>query len=464
MSRLVIVSNRVPVPRGRNEAAGGLAVALHDAVQRRDSLWFGWSGSNVTTDTQAEPRITKVGRTTFATIDLAESAYRGYYRGFANGMLWPLLHSRVGLSEFRRDDLKAYNAVNVAFAQALVPLLRPDDLIWVHDYHLFPLGQALRDLGITCPVGFFLHTPFPPPALIDCLPQSDKLLRSLSAYDLVGVQVEEDAENLNASLHGLDVPSRASAFPVGIDPEALAKAAGRAENGPEVVRLAESLDDRALILGVDRMDYSKGLPQRFRGFAQLLKRFPNHLSRVRYLQIAPVSRGDVAQYRVLRRELDELVGSIDGEYSDFDRTPLRYMTRSVGRATLAGFYRLADVGLVTPLRDGMNRVAKEYVAAQNPDDPGVLVLSQFAGAACELEGAILVNPYDPDEIAEDLDTALTMPMKDRQARWRTMRDAVWQNTAARWADRFLFALEQTTSRFAGRTPITGSVGPWEWTQ
>ena len=207
MSRLVIVSNRVPVPRGRNEAAGGLAVALHDAVQRRDSLWFGWSGSNVTTDTQAEPRITKVGRTTFATIDLAESAYRGYYRGFANGMLWPLLHSRVGLSEFRRDDLKAYNAVNVAFAQALVPLLRPDDLIWVHDYHLFPLGQALRDLGITCPVGFFLHTPFPPPALIDCLPQSDKLLRSLSAYDLVGVQVEEDAENLNASLHGLDVPS-----------------------------------------------------------------------------------------------------------------------------------------------------------------------------------------------------------------------------------------------------------------
>jgi trehalose 6-phosphate synthase len=198
------------------------------------------------------------------------------------------------------------------------------------------------------------------------------------------------------------------------------------------------------------MDYSKGLVHRFRGFAQLLRRFPDHRAQVRYLQIAPVSREDVAQYRALRRELDELVGSIDGEYADFDRTPLRYLTRSVGRATLAGFYRLADVGLVTPLRDGMNLVAKEYVAAQDPDNPGVLVLSQFAGAARELDGAILVNPYDPDEIAEALDTALSMKLEERRARWLTMRDAVWRNTAAVWADRFLFALEQTESNLARR--------------
>jgi trehalose 6-phosphate synthase len=226
----------------------------------------------------------------------------------------------------------------------------------------------------------------------------------------------------------------------------MALAAQRAERGPEVVRLAESLANRALIVGVDRMDYTKGLPHRFRGFAQLLKRFPEHLNRVRYLQIAPVSRGDVAQYRALRRELDELVGSIDGEYADFDRTPLRYLTRSVGRATLAGFYRLAQVGLVTPLRDGMNLVAKEYVAAQRSDDPGVLVLSRFAGAAQELDGALLVNPYDPDEIAEALNAALSMPLVDRQARWRTMRDAVWRNTAAAWADRFLFELENVAPR------------------
>jgi trehalose 6-phosphate synthase len=265
---------------------------------------------------------------------------------------------------------------------------------------------------------------------------------------VVGVQVAEDAENLNALFHGLDISTRASAFPVGIDPEALSKAARRAENGPEVTRLAESLADRALILGVDRMDYSKGLPHRFRGFSQLLRRFPDHRNRVRYLQIAPVSRGDVAQYRALRRELDELVGRIDGEYADFDRTPLRYLTRSVGRATLAGFYRLAHVGLVTPLRDGMNLVAKEYVAAQNADDPGALVLSRFAGAGQELDGAILVNPYDPDEIAEALNIALTMPLEDRQARWRTMREAVWHNTAATWADRFLFELEHAARRMS----------------
>ena len=444
MSRLVIVSNRVPVPRGRNQSAGGLAVALHDAIRRRDCLWFGWSGSVVPADTPVEPRLKQAGRTTFATIDLAESDYRGYYTGFANGMLWPLLHSRVGLSEFRRNDLKAYNAVNTAFARELAPLLLPDDMIWVHDYHLFPLGQALRDLGVTCPIGFFLHVPFPPPALFNCLPQADTLLRTLAAYNVIGVQVAEDAENLNVLLRKLDISVRASAFPVGIDPDALAKAAARAESGPEVVRLAESLDDRTLILGVDRMDYSKGLPQRFRGFAHLLRRFPAHRNRVRYLQIAPVSRGDVAQYRALRRELDELVGHIDGEYSDFDRTPLRYLTRPVGRATLAGFYRLAQVGLVTPLRDGMNLVAKEYVAAQRPEDPGVLVLSHFAGAAQELEGAILVNPYDPDEIAEALNMAVTMPLEDRQARWATMREAVWRNTAANWAKQFLGELDKVS--------------------
>jgi len=452
MTRLVIISNRVPVPRGRNQSAGGLAVALHDAVARRDCLWFGWSGNVVTAGTPVEPRMAQTGRTTFATIDLAEADYRGYYNGFANGMLWPLLHSRVGLSEFRRDDLKAYNAVNAAFAQSLAPLLRPDDVIWVHDYHLFPLGQALRDLGVAGPIGFFLHVPFPAPALFRCLPQADTLLRSLAAYDVVGMQVAEDAENLNVLLHGLGLPVRASAYPVGIDPDALLKAAARAERGPEVVRLAESLAGRALILGVDRMDYSKGLPHRFRGFAQLLKRFPDHRNRVRYLQIAPVSRGDVAQYRALRRELDDLVGRIDGEYADFDQTPLRYLTRPVGRATLAGFYRLARVGLVTPLRDGMNLVAKEYVAAQKPDDPGALVLSRFAGAAAELDGAIVINPYDPDEIAEALNLALTMPLEERRTRWETMREAVWRNTAAAWAKRFLFDLEHAPSHAARGAP------------
>ncbi len=445
MARLVIVSNRVPVPGQRGQAAGGLAVALHNAVRQRDCLWFGWSGNVVSEEPPRAPRIVQAGRMTFATLELAEADYRGYYRGFANGMLWPLLHSRVGLSEFHRNEFAAYLAVNRAFAEALVPLLHPDDVIWVHDYHLFPLGQALRDGGVLAPVGFFLHVPFPPASLFECLPAADKLLRTLAAYDLVGVQVHDDAENLNTLLHKLGVAIRASAFPVGIDPDVFAKAAARAQTGPEVSRLAESLASRALILGVDRLDYTKGLPHRFRGFAQLLKRFPEHRKRVRFLQIAPVSRGDVTEYRALRRELDGLVGMIDGEYADFDWTPLRYLTRSVARTTLAGFYRHARVGLVTPLRDGMNLVAKEYVAAQRPENPGGLVLSRFAGAAQELHSAVLVNPYDPDEIAEALHVALTMPLAERQQRWHTMKRAVWRSTAITWSNRFLSELEQAAS-------------------
>jgi trehalose 6-phosphate synthase len=451
MPRLVIVSNRVPVPgqRGRAQAAGGLAVALHNAAHQRDCLWFGWSGVVAGSEASLAPRITQAGRITFATIDLTQADYHGYYRGFANGMLWPLLHSRVGLSEFRRTEFGVYLAVNTAFARTLAPLLEPDDTIWVHDYHLFPLGQALRDVGVRGPIGFFLHVPFPAPSLFECLPQGDTLLRTLAAYDAVGVQVPDDAANLNVLLDRLGIAVRAAAFPVGIDPDAFVTAAHRAEAGPEVMRLADSLAGRALILGVDRLDYSKGLPHRFRGFAQLLRRFPEHRKRVRFLQIAPVSRGDVSEYRMLRRELDELVGTIDGEYADFDGSPLRYMTRSVARGTLAGFYRHARVGLVTPLRDGMNLVAKEYVAAQRPEDPGALVLSRFAGAAQELKRAILVNPYDPDEIADGLHKAFTMPLEERQERWQAMKDMVWRNTAVAWSDRFLAELAHATSRVPG---------------
>jgi len=459
MARLVIVSNRVPVPgqRGQAQAAGGLAVALHNAAHQRDCLWFGWSGEVTSSETPLAPRITQAGRIAFATIGLAHADYHGYYRGFANGMLWPLLHSRVGLSEFRRIEFAAYLVVNTAFAKALVPLLRPDDTIWIHDYHLFPLGQALRDTGVRCPIGFFLHVPFPPSALFECLPQGDKLLRTLTAYDAVGVQVPDDAANLNALLDKLGIAVRAAAFPVGIDPDAFAKAARRAETGPEVMRLTDSLAGRALILGVDRLDYTKGLPHRLRGFAQLLRRFPEHRKRVRFLQIAPVSRGDVSEYRTLRRELDELVGTIDGEYADFDWTPLRYLTRSVARGTLAGFHRHARVGLVTPLRDGMNLVAKEYVAAQRPEDPGALVLSRFAGAAQELKSAILVNPYDPDEIAEGLHLALMMPLAERQERWQAMKEMVWRNTAVAWSNRFLAGLAHAASRSPGCVQQCGAV-------
>ncbi len=446
MNRLVIVSNRVPAPRERGQLAGGLAVALRDAIAGRETLWCGWSG--VTTPTQpGAAKLTRSGKVTFATVDLRQDDYAGFYRGFSNGMLWPLFHHRGGLAVFHREDLGAYRRVNDAFAAALTPLLRPGDVVWVHDYHLIPLGAALRRRGFSGPLGFFLHIPFPPRAIYDILPQGDSLLADFSAYDLVGLQTEEDCANLNDLAGGI-LRAPAMCFPIGIDPDSFSAEARAEERGPDSQRLRESLGDRSLILGIDRLDYSKGIPQRFRGFAQLLKRFPEHRNRVTFLQVAPVSRGDVAQYRALRRELDELAGRINGEHAEFDWVPLRYLTQTMPRTTLAGFLRVAKIGLVTPLRDGMNLVAKEFVAAQDPTDPGALVLSRFAGAAHEMAGAILVNPYDPDETAEALHIALTMPEAERRARWQSMWHSVSHDTAAAWAGGFLERLDGQAARAA----------------
>jgi trehalose 6-phosphate synthase len=363
-------------------------------------------------------------------------------------MLWPLFHHRSGLAVFRREDLGAYRRVNDAFAAALAPLLRPGDVVWVHDYHLIPLGTALRRRGYAGRIGFFLHVPFPPRAIYETLPQGETLLADFAAYDLIGLQTEEDCDNLNDLLARHKVPAHAECFPIGIDPEAFAAEARAEVEGPDSQRLRESLGDRALILGIDRLDYSKGIPQRFKGFAKLLKRFPEHRNRVTFLQVAPVSRGDVAQYRALRRELDELAGRINGEHAEFDWVPLRYLTQTMSRTTLAGFQRIARIGLVTPLRDGMNLVAKEFVAAQDPTDPGALVLSRFAGAARDMTGAIIVNPFDPDETAEALHIALTLPEAERRARWQSMWQSVGRTTAAAWAHSFLDRLKQDAARAA----------------
>jgi trehalose 6-phosphate synthase len=442
LARLVIVSNRVPVPRQRAAAqAGGLAVALKQALATRDALWFGWSG-HVGASTSGTPVEVTVGRTRYVTIDLSSADHRLYYTGFSNGTLWPLLHWRMGLTEFRREEYAGYRAVNDHLARTLAPLLRPDDTIWLHDFHLFPLAAFLRRLGCMQRIGFFLHVPFPPPALFAALPQGDALLRDLAAYTLIGVQTDQDRDHLHAALTGALVRARVATFPIGIDAAAFAADAVRAATGHDGRRLLASLGDRTLVLGVDRLDYSKGLPHRLMGFARLLARFPKHRRRVTLLQVAPVSRNDVAQYRALRRELDELAGRINGEHGEPDWIPIRWITRAVPRATLAGYHRLARVGLVTPLRDGMNLVAKEFIAAQDPADPGVLVLSRFAGAAAELGGAILVNPHDPDEIAERLDAALSMDLVTRLARWRGDFAVVSKSGADSWADGFLQALEQ----------------------
>jgi trehalose 6-phosphate synthase len=454
LPRLVIVSNRVPLPSERGPQAGGLTVALADAL-RPGSLWFGWSGrrSGLTT---VEPRLQRADGITYATIDFSEADYRGFYVGFANGALWPLLHFRLGLVNFRREDYEGYRSVNRQFAESLAPLLRSDDLIWVHDYHLFPLGEELRRLGVRNRIGFFLHTPFVPPALLHALPRSAELVRAMCSYDVVGFHtqiyrqafldcvreilgVHTGAEG-NFTYAGQRV--RAIVDPVGIDADGFAKTAAHAEHSPEARRLRESLGGRALAIGVDRLDYSKGLVNRFEAFARLLGKYPEHRRQVSFLQIAARSREDSGAYQRLRRELDQLVGDTNGRFSEFDWVPLRYMTRAVRRQTLAGFYRIARLALVTPLRDGMNLVAKEFVAAHDPQDPGVLILSRFAGAAEELTDALIVNPFDADEMADAIHEGLSMPLAERLRRYQGLRERVWDTTASKYCATFLSYLEQ----------------------
>jgi trehalose 6-phosphate synthase len=441
----------VPIPKSRGATAGGLAVALRD-IMTPGSMWFGWSG-RLAAEPSLRPAIVEARGVTYATVDLASDAYKAFYVGFANGVLWPLLHFRLGLMQFTREDYKGYLSVNQTYAEALGHVLEPGDTVWAHDYHLIPFGRMLRQRGFQGPMGFFLHVPFVPPSMMEAVPVGRELIEDLCAYDLLGFQTEEHARDfrdcaermVGATVEGEWVKlnartTRVFVDPIGIDAAAFEREADRAATDKPVQQLAGSLSGRALAIGVDRMDYSKGLPARFEAYACLLERYPEHRRKVHLLQICPRSREEVDEYRRLRSELDRLAGRINGRFSEFDWTPLRYSTRAAPRTTLAGLYRLARIGLVTPLRDGMNLVAKEYVAAQLDEDPGVLVLSKFAGAAQELTEALIVNPFDPDAIADAMHQALTMPLPERRERHRALKKKVHRTTAALYARTFIEAL------------------------
>ncbi len=449
--RLVIVSNRVPAPHDRSAQAGGLAVALADGVPP-GSLWFGWSGKR--SADPAPPTVKVSHGIAYATTDLTPAEYQTYYQGFSNAALYPLLLHRIGLLRFRSDEYEGYRLVNARFAAVLAPLLRPSDRVWVHDYHLLTLPEELRARGFAGPVGFFLHTPFAPAGLFTVLPRAAALLRGLCAADVVGFQTTQDRANfldtarrlLGAQPQGTEALRldgrlvRLVVTPVGIDADGFAATARAASTATANHLLAESLGDRALVFSVDRLDYTKGLPERVAAISQLFDRHPGWRRRVNFLQVAAASRQDVGEYQRLHREMDRVVGDLNGRVGEPDWTPLRYMTRPVRRPTLAGFHRLADVGLVTPLRDGMNLVAKEFVAAQDPEDPGVLVLSAFAGAAESMDAALVVNPFDAESVADTLDRALRMDLPERQTRHAALLARVREDTAQQFCARFLAAL------------------------
>ncbi|CAG2264872.1 MULTISPECIES: alpha,alpha-trehalose-phosphate synthase (UDP-forming) [Burkholderia] len=460
MSRLIIVSNRVaPISEGE-PAAGGLAIGVYDALKETGGMWFGWSGEVVASGApQPQIRIEERGPVTFATVGLSRRDYDQYYRGFSNATLWPAFHYRADLIQYDRHEFDGYRRVNVWLAQQLVPLLQDDDVIWVHDYHLIPFARALRDAGVKNRIGFFLHIPFPAAQVLVNVPPHRELVESLCAFDLLGFQTEPDLrafcdyvafeadgevehDGHTAHVRAFGQTLRAAAYPIGVYPDEIASLAQAGEHGKAVRTLATSLRGRQLIMSVDRLDYSKGLVERFRAFEKLLEHQASIRNRVSFLQIAPSTRADLRAYQDIRLQLEAESGRINGRYAELDWAPILYIHRQYDRQLLAALYRLARVGFVTPLRDGMNLVAKEYVSAQNPDDPGVLVLSRFAGAARELTGALIVNPIDIDGMADALSQALTMPLAERRARYADMIAQLRENNVSVWRDNFLRDLQQ----------------------
>jgi trehalose 6-phosphate synthase len=453
LSRLIVVSNRVADP-AKSARAGGLAVALLEALRANGGLWFGWDGKTV-----ADAQSAKVSETTYenisiATMSLSEKDYHDYYHSYSNSVLWPVFHNRLDLATISSEAVGGYRRVNQSFAHALSTLVKPGDLIWIHDYHLIPLAAELRRLGCQNRIGFYLHIPFPSPDVFAAAPEHEWLMRCLLAYDLVGFQTNSDVENFERSLRELeskvhqekwakDWPAfsgTVAAFPIGIDVDAFAAMARTDEADARIRQLNRHASARIHIIGVDRLDYTKGLPERLRAFRRLLELYPENQKVATLMQIAPPTREDVDAYADIRHELEALSGAINGEFGDFDWTPVRYVHRVVPRDTLAALFRGSHVGLVTPLRDGMNLVAKEYVAAQDEEKPGVLVLSRFAGAAEDLVEALIVNPYDPDEVARALQQAIKMPLPERRERNAALLQRIRKRNVKHWREGYLAML------------------------
>jgi len=455
---VIVVSNRVARAKSDEPIAGGLAAALIPMVKNSGAIWVGSSGqtANPAQTKDSFARIEALGTGALATVDMPAKHYRGYYEGFANSALWPALHSRPDLIQVTADEYASYREVNAFMARALLRFAGPDVVFWIQDYHFLTLGAEMRRLQIGRPVGFFLHTPWADRRTMAAVPQHTDLVEAMLSYDLIGFQTDDDRQNFEDYLHfelGLSVfdgtvtssagLTHLATFPIGIDVDEFTARATKASTRADVSRLRASLHGGKLILGVDRLDYSKGLANRMRAFDRMLEIEPQLKRGVSMLQVAVPTRGNIRAYRELKSELASLVGEINGRHGEVDWIPIRYLNKSFSQLTLAGFYRAAHVGLVTPLHDGMNLVAKEYVAAQNPFDPGVLVLSSFAGAAKQLDAALLVNPHDIDGMARQIATALAMRLDERRERWHAMVGKLRASSVQNWFADFLRALADT---------------------
>jgi trehalose 6-phosphate synthase/phosphatase len=450
--RLVVLSNRLPVTvrrsRGKIEverSAGGLVAALDPAMRQRGGVWIGWPGARLQPD---EELPVPAGSYELVPVRLGATEIKRYYHGFSNGTLWPLFHSLLERTALDRRDWESYEEVNALFARHAHERMQDGDLVWVHDYHLARCPHQLRQLRPDARIAFFLHIPFPPFDVYRILPWNREVLRGMLACDLIGFHspgyvsnfldcvdrlLGERVDRATGRVEHGDRTVGVEAFPLGVDYEAYESRASRA---PATRRQ----NHEKIILGIDRLDYTKGIPERMLAYERLLELHREHRGEVVFIQVAVPSREQVSEYQALKRELDELVGRINGRFGTSVWTPIRYIHRSVSPERLAALYRDADVALVTPLRDGMNLVAKEFVASQTAD-PGVLVLSRLAGAAETMQEALLVNPYNLDSVAEAVHTALTMPLDQREARLRALQRRERRNDLDAWLHSFLRAAE-----------------------
>jgi trehalose 6-phosphate synthase/phosphatase len=481
--RLIVVSNRLPFTLRRagegwrtERSSGGLASALDPVLKRTGGLWLGWPGdSPVAPDPgRAEQLEGWKRKRGYVAVELAAEVARNFYEGYANQTLWPLFHNFPTNIEFDTTGWQAYMEANRRFRDVVLENVQPGDLVWVHDYHLMLLPGLLREALPQAAVGFFLHIPFPASEVFRILPLREELLRGLLGADLLAFQTHADLQHFRASLLRIcgiesrmdrvkqdDHYTRLEALPIGIAPDEflrfIEKDRGTQQAYEEHRR---RFAGQKILLAVDRLDYTKGIPHRLRTFRRLLERAPQLRGKVVLVQVAVPSRERIPLYEELRHKVSELVGEINGEFGTPDWTPVVYMRRGIGRSELVALYAAADVGWVTPLRDGMNLVAKEYVACQRRAE-GVLLLSEFAGAAAEMGEAFLVNPHDEEGTAEVLQRCLELPLEDRRERMAALHRRVHRNTVFAWSERFVQILREAAgeqARRAGEQPARLPVG------
>lgn len=464
--RLVVVSNRLPVAaaRARDGAwvllpgSGGLVTALAPVLESRGGVWVGWPGLIGEGNQGVEPLLESFAERQgygLVPVSLTRDEHELFYLGFANEVLWPLFHDLQSRCVFVPEYWQTFLDVNRKFAEASCAAMQRSDVVWVQDYLLLGVGSFLRELRPAARLGFFLHIPFPPPDIFAKLPWRTEVLRGLLAFDLVGFQTVRDRRNFVACLRAL-LPeavirgrgnerrvlmrgrqTRAAAFPIGIDAESFSTLARRPDIAARALEIRESMDVEHLLLGVDRLDYTKGIPFKLEAVRRLLRARPDLHRRLALVQILVPSRGEIPEYLHQKAEVERLVGEINGELGQPGWTPIHYFSRAVSREELVAYYRAASVCLATPLKDGMNLVAKEYCACQS-DRRGVLVLSEFAGAAFQLgDGALLVNPYDILGVAAAIERACEMTVEERKRRMVGLQRNIHTENVHRWVDDFL---------------------------